>query len=67
MPNQLLAEHKLLEDGNIIETVNIGKELLWSNRCQTAEDSHNLDAQFNGIDLGPITIVYLTFGSNITI
>ncbi len=67
MPNQLLAEHKILQDGNIVDTVNIGRELLWSNRCQTAADGPSLDAQFNGIDLGPITIVYLTFGSDITI
>ena len=67
MSNQLLAEHKMLRDGNITDTVNIGKELLWSNRCQTVGDSPSLDAQFNGIDLGPIAIVYLTFASNITI
>lgn len=67
MPNPLLEEHKVLQDGNISDTVNISKELLWANRCQMAEDGHSLDAQFNGIDLGPISIVYLTFGSDITI
>jgi AraC-like DNA-binding protein len=67
MPNQLLAEHKMLQDGNVTDTVNIGKELFWSNRCQTSEDHLSLDAQFNGIDLGAISIIYLTFGSNITI
>ena len=67
MLNQPLAEHKMLQDGGILDTVTIGKELLWSNRCQMSEDDASLDAQFNGIDLGSITIVYLTFGSNISI
>jgi AraC-like DNA-binding protein len=67
MPNQLLAEHKRLRDGDIVDTVNIGKELFWSNRCQSGEDGPSLDAQFNGIDLGSITIVFLTFGSDINI
>jgi AraC-like DNA-binding protein len=67
MSNQLLTEHKMLQDGNIFDTVSVGRELLWSNRCQTAEDSPSLDAQFNGIDLGQIAIIYLTFASDITI
>lgn len=67
MSNQLLAEHKLLRDGDLNDTVNVGKELLWSNRCQKSEDGQFLDAQFNGIDLGSITIVYLTFASEISI
>lgn len=67
MPSQLLAEHKMLQDGDVNDTVNVGKELLWSNRCESSEEGQSLDAQFNGIDLGSITIVYLTFASEISI
>ena len=67
MSSQPLAEHKLLRDGDVNDTVNVGKELLWSNSCQSSEAGQSLDAQFNGIDLGSITIVYLTFASEISI
>lgn len=57
----------MLQHGNIRETVNIGKELLWSNRVQMTGDATSLDAQFNGIDLGTVTIIYLSFGSDVSI
>ena len=62
-----LAKHKLLHDGDLQDTVNIGSELFWRNNCQSEEVDAPLGAQFNGVDLGEMAIVYLTFGSQVSI
>lgn len=67
MADLFLTKHNLLHDGGLRDTVNIGKELFWRNSCQVEEVNTALGAQFNGIDLGEMTIVYLTFGSEISI
>jgi len=62
-----LATHQLLQNGNIRDTVHVGKELFWQNRCESGDPGGLIDAQFNGINLGTMSIVYLTFGADVSI
>lgn len=62
-----LGKHNLLHDGDLRDTVNIGNELFWRNNCQAEEIGTSLGAQFNGVNLGDMAIVYLTFDSQVSI
>ncbi|MCB1695057.1 MAG: AraC family transcriptional regulator [Pseudomonadales bacterium] len=66
-PEIPLSKHRLLRDGDLRETVDIGSTLFWRNDCQTEEVDKSLGAQFNGINLGDMTIAYLTFDSRVSI
>lgn len=62
-----LATHNLLHNGNIRDVINVGNQLFWQNRCESGDPGGLIKAQFNGLNLGPISIVYLTFGADVTI
>lgn len=66
MNDRPLEKHKLLQHGTLKETVNAGRELFWRNRCESG-DQELIDAQFNGINFGPISIAYLAFGAPVVI
>lgn len=67
MVNAPLATHNLLKNGDIHDAVKIGNQLFWQNSCRPEKDGELINAQFNGVNLGPISIVYLSFGAEVSI
>ena len=62
-----LAKHSLLRDGDLRDAVNVGNELFWRNSCEADDIGTPIGAQFNGVNLGDMAIVYLTFESRVSI
>lgn len=67
MANVPLATHNLLQNGDIHDAINIGNQLFWQNRCRSESHGESINAEFNGVNLGPISIVYLSFGAEVSI
>lgn len=67
MSNLPLETRQLLQNGSLRDTVDVGKALFWKNRCESDDPGGLIGAQFNGVNLGPISIAYLTFGASVII
>jgi len=67
MRNLPLGTHQLLQNGSLRDTVAAGSKLFWNNRCESQDSGDLVRAQFNGVNLGPISIAYLAFDSPVMI
>ena len=62
-----LATHELLRDGDLGDVVSVGSQLFWQNHGETVDPGGPINARFNGLNLGVMSIACLSFGTEVTI
>ena len=62
-----LTQYNLLENGDIARIIDVGGQIFWENRCRSLSDDHKVGAEFNGLNLGPMSLAYLSFSKEVTI